>query len=80
MVAVVLSVVKAFGYARRWGQMAKIKIDQLAAEIARGLAEYSQDVVEKVNVSSEKVGKAAVKQLRQTSPKKTGKYAKSCRS
>jgi len=57
--------------------MAKIKIDQLAAEIAKGLAEYSQDVVEKVNVSSEKVGKAAVKQLKQTSPKKTGKYAKS---
>ena len=57
--------------------MANIKIDQLAAEIAKGLAEYSQDVVEKVNVSSEKVGKAAVKKLRQTSPKKTGKYAKS---
>lgn len=57
--------------------MAKIKIDQLAAEIAKGLAEYSQDVVEKVNVSSEKVGKAAVKKLKQTSPKKTGKYAKS---
>ena len=57
--------------------MAKIKIDQLAAEIAKGLAEYSQDVVEKVNVSSEKVGKEAVKQLKQTSPKKTGKYAKS---
>jgi hypothetical protein len=31
--------------------MANIKIDQLAAEIAKGLAEYSQDVVEKVNVS-----------------------------
>jgi len=57
--------------------MANINIDQLAAEIAKGLAEYSQDVVEKVNVSSEKVGKAAVKQLKQTSPKKTGKYAKS---
>jgi len=57
--------------------MAKIKIDQLAAEIAKGLAEYSQDVVEKVNISSEKIGKEAVKQLRQTSPKKTGKYAKS---
>ena len=57
--------------------MAKISVDQLAAEIAKGLAEYSQDVVEKVNVSSEKVGKAAVKQLKQTSPKKTGKYAKS---
>ena len=35
--------------------MAKISVDQLAAEIAKGLAEYSQDVVEKVNVSSEKV-------------------------
>jgi hypothetical protein len=57
--------------------MANVNIDQLAAEIAKGLAEYSQDVVEKVNVSSEKVGKAAVKKLKQTSPKKTGKYAKS---
>ena len=57
--------------------MAKIKIDQLTAEIAKGLAEYSQDIVEKVNISSEKIGKEAVKQLRQTSPKKTGKYAKS---
>ena len=28
--------------------MANINIDQLAAEIAKGLAEYSQDVVEKV--------------------------------
>ena len=57
--------------------MSKIKIDQLAAEIAKGLAEYSQDVVEKVNVSSERIGKEAVKRLKQTSPKKTGKYAKS---
>ena len=57
--------------------MANINVDQLAAEIAKGLAEYSQDVVEKVNVSSEKIGKEAVKQLRQTSPKKTGRYAKS---
>lgn len=59
--------------------MTNIDIDQLAAEIARGLAEYSQDVVEKVNVSSEAVGKAAVKRLKQTSPKRpgSGKYAKS---
>ena len=59
--------------------MAKISVDQLAAEIAKGLAEYSQDVVEKVNVSSEKVGKAAVKRLKRTSPKRpgSGKYAKS---
>ena len=57
--------------------MANISVDQLAAEIAKGLAEYSQDVVEKVNVSSEKVGKAAVKRLKQTSPKRYGNYAKS---
>ena len=57
--------------------MANVSIDQLAAEIAKGLADYSQEVVEKVNISSEKVGKAAVKQLKQTSPKRYGKYAKS---
>ena len=57
--------------------MANINIDKLAAEIAKGLADYSQEVVEKVNISSEKVGKAAVKQLKSTSPKKSGKYAKS---
>ena len=57
--------------------MANVSVDQLAVEIAKGLAEYSQDVVEKVNVSSEKVGKAAVKKLKQTSPKRYGNYAKS---
>ena len=57
--------------------MANVSVDQLAAEIAKGLAEYSQDVVEKVNISSEAVGKAAVKQLKQISPKRHGKYAKS---
>ena len=41
--------------------MANVSVDQLAAEIAKGLADYSQEVVEKVNISSEKVGKAAVK-------------------
>jgi hypothetical protein len=57
--------------------MANINVDQLAAEIAKGLAEFSQDVVEKVNISSEQVGKAAVKRLKQTSPKRYGNYAKS---
>lgn len=57
--------------------MANISIDKLANEIASELAKYSQEVVEKVNISSERVGKAAVKRLKQTSPKKTGKYAKS---
>ena len=57
--------------------MTNINVDQLAAEIAKGLAEYSQDVVEKIDVSSERVGKETVKTLKATSPKKTGKYAKS---
>lgn len=57
--------------------MANINIDQLGAEIARELSKYSQEVVEKVNISSERVGKAAVKQLKQTSPKDKGDYAKS---
>ncbi|MGS0745560.1 HK97 gp10 family phage protein [Syntrophomonas erecta subsp. sporosyntropha] len=56
--------------------MANISIDQLAAEIAKGLAEYSQDVVEKIDISSARVGKAAVKQLKNTSPKDGGDYAK----
>ena len=57
--------------------MANVSVDQLAAEIAKGLADYSQEVVEKVNISSEKVGKSAVKRLKETSPKRYGKYAKS---
>ena len=56
--------------------MASIDIDRLAAEITNGLAEYSQDVVRGVNVSSERVGQAAVKKLKATSPKKSGKYRK----
>ena len=32
--------------------MANVSVDQLAVEIAKGLAEYSQDVVEKINGSS----------------------------
>jgi hypothetical protein len=59
--------------------MANISIDQLANEIAKGLSQYSRDVVEKVNISSERVGKAAVKRLKQISPKDSGDYAKSWR-
>lgn len=56
-----------------------INIDQLAREIAKGLEEYSQDVVEKVNLSSTKVSKEAVKRLKATSPKKSGDYKKGWR-
>ncbi len=57
--------------------MAKIDVNQLASEIASELAKYSKEVVEKVNLSSDKVGKAAVKRLKQTSPKDSGAYGKS---
>jgi len=54
-----------------------INIDRLAAEIAKGLREFSGEVVEKVDISSERIGKEAVKRLKQTSPKDSGDYAKS---
>lgn len=54
-----------------------INIDQLAAEIAKGLREFSGEVVEKVDISSERIGKEAVKMLKKTSPKDTGKYSRS---
>lgn len=57
--------------------MANVSIDNLVDEIASELAKYSQDVIEKVNVSSERVGKAAVRKLKATSPKASGDYAKS---
>lgn len=60
--------------------MANISIDQLANEIAKGLSQYSNDVVEKVNISSARVGKAAVKRLKAVKFKSgTGEYSKSWR-
>lgn len=54
-----------------------INIDQLASEIAESLSEYSKEVVEKVDTSSERIVKKAIKNLKATSPKKSGKYSKS---
>jgi len=59
--------------------MAGINIDDLASEIAQALSVYSRSVVKQINISSEKVGKEAVKRLKQTSPKDSGDYAKSWR-
>jgi len=56
-----------------------INIDQLANEIAENLEYYTQNVVEKINVSSDKVAKEAVKKLKATSPKQYGAYAKGWR-
>ena len=56
--------------------MANINIDQLASEISKSLKDFSQDVVEMVDISSEKIGKEAVKQRKTTSPKESGGYGK----
>ena len=57
--------------------MANISIDQLANEIAEALSDYSEDVVKRIDASSEKIGKKAVQKLKDTSPKDQGDYAKS---
>lgn len=58
--------------------MAKtINVNELAAEVARELKKFSGEVVKKVDVSSERIGKEAVKHLKKTSPKDTGKYSRS---
>lgn len=56
--------------------MSNISVDQLANEIAKGLAEYTKDIIEGIDGASERIVKNAVKELKAESPKKTGEYAK----
>lgn len=56
--------------------MSNISVDQLATEIAKGLAEYTQDVVEGIDEASNKIASKAVKKLKADSPKDSGEYAK----
>ena len=57
--------------------MANINVDQLSSTIMNELEIYSKSVLEGMDEAGDKVSKEAVKQLRTTSPKKSGKYAKS---
>ena len=59
--------------------MSKITVDQLSEAIAESLSEFTEDVVETMDASSDKVAREAVATLKQTSPKDTGKYAKAWR-
>lgn len=54
----------------------KVSIDKLADTIRQELLAFSQEVAEQIDLSAEKVGKEALKKLKDTSPKKSGKYAK----
>lgn len=56
--------------------MSNVSINNLNSAIKSVLDEYQEEVTEKVKEVLPKVGKDTVKELKQTSPKKSGKYAK----
>ncbi|MBQ8550832.1 MAG: HK97 gp10 family phage protein, partial [Clostridia bacterium] len=56
--------------------MAGIDVDSLAAELAAGLAEYSDSVTEVIKKAVDDVSKSTALELKNTSPKRTGAYAK----
>lgn len=58
----------------------KIKIDELGKAIQSIIEDYSEDAQKVVDETLPKVGKKAVKELKNRSPKKTGRYAKGWKS
>lgn len=55
-------------------------INNLSNEIAKTLKEYTDEVIEGVKVAKVEVAKNTVSLLKETSPKKTGSYAKGWRN
>lgn len=53
------------------------KGNDLAGEIMKCLQEYTEEVVEALEKTTKELADEAVRTLKQTSPKKSGKYAKS---
>ena len=53
-----------------------MKISDLSNEIAKVLREYSEEIEEGMEKAKEDVAKDTVKNLKKTSPKKTGDYRK----
>ena len=60
--------------------MAGIKVSDLAQAVAQELADYSQDVTDGVKKEVKQVAKDVVAELKQTSPRNTGDYAKGWKS
>ena len=56
--------------------MAVIKVDELAGEIVLAIQAYTEDVSEAIDQAARDTAKAMTKDLRETSPKDTGEYAK----
>lgn len=57
--------------------MSKTTVDGLAKAIQKTLAEYEGVTVESMKAAVDKVSKEAVRELKGSSPKRTGAYAKS---
>lgn len=55
---------------------AGINIDNLAAAIAKGLEEYSEEVTQAIKKAVDDTAKEAADELKQKSPKRTGAYGK----
>jgi len=55
--------------------MALEGVDKLAAEIASGLEEYSDEVTKGIKKATDEVAQSAVKELKGSSPQRTGKYS-----
>lgn len=51
-------------------------VSSLASEIAKALSEYSEELENEVDEIGKEVAEEAVSELKQTSPKRYGKYAK----
>ncbi|CYY63068.1 bacteriophage pi2 protein 37 [Streptococcus suis] len=51
----------------------------LSQQLAQILSEYSNEIAEEVDSIAEEVAQETIKELRETSPKKTGKYSKGWR-
>lgn len=60
--------------------MAGIKISDLADAVSRELAAYDQDVTDGLKKEVKQVAKDVVAELKQTSPRNTGDYAKGWKS
>lgn len=54
-----------------------IRIDQLADTVMKGLQEYKDLATEDLKADVQKAAKTVQQQIKETAPKKTGRYAKS---
>ena len=55
----------------------RVRIDQLADEIMKGLKEYADLATDEMKAAVKDAGKLAKEEIAETAPKNTGKYAKS---